>query len=124
MSRADTIRFRHHQAVLVAAVIATIGALPLAAARTYLLPVLLVPLVVAAWAWRSGTDADRRELRVRALVGSRRVPWEQVVELTADPRGRAVVRLADGQQLPLPAVQGVDLPRLVSITGQALPDPR
>ncbi|WFE64352.1 MULTISPECIES: PH domain-containing protein [Micromonospora] len=124
MSRADTLRFRHHQAVLVAAVIATIGALPLAAARAYLLPVLLVPLVVAAWAWRSGTDADRRELRLRALVGSRRVPWEQVVELTADPRGRAVVRLADGQQLPLPAVRGVDLPRLVSITGQALPDPR
>jgi hypothetical protein len=124
VSRADTIRFRHHQAVLVAAVIATIGALPLAAARTYLLPVLLVPLVVAAWAWRSGTDADRRELRLRALVGSRRVPWEQVVALTADPRGRAVVRLADGQQLPLPAVRGVDLPRLVSITGQALPDPR
>ncbi|KWV32512.1 PH domain-containing protein [Micromonospora rifamycinica] len=124
MSRADTLRFRHHQAVLVAAVIATIGALPLAAARAYLLPVLLVPLVVAAWAWRSGTDADRRELRLRALVGSRRVPWEQVVELTADPRGRAVVRLADGQQLLLPAVRGVDLPRLVSITGQALPDPR
>ncbi|MEU1601973.1 PH domain-containing protein [Micromonospora matsumotoense] len=123
MSRADTIRFRHNQAILVAAVIATIGALPLAAARWYLLPVLLVPLAVAIWAWRSGTDADPRELRLRALAGGRRIPWEQVVELAADPRGRAVVRLADGQQLPLPAVRGVDLPRLVSITGQTLPDP-
>ncbi|MFY1684716.1 PH domain-containing protein [Micromonospora sp. WMMD730] len=124
MSRADTIRFRHNQAILVAAVIATIGALPLAAARWYLLPVLLVPLTVAVWAWRSGTDADPRELRLRALAGGRRIPWEQVVELATDPRGRAVVRLTDGHQLPLPAVRGIDLPRLVAVTGQALPDAR
>ncbi|MFJ6195574.1 PH domain-containing protein [Micromonospora sp. NPDC092111] len=122
MSRADTIRFRHNQAILVAAVVATIGALPLATARGYLLPVLLVPLAIAVWAWRAGTDADPRELRLRALAGGRRIPWEQVVELATDPRGRAVARLADGQQVPLPAVRGADLPRLVSITGQALPD--
>ncbi|MEV4494246.1 PH domain-containing protein [Micromonospora arborensis] len=122
MSKPDTVRFRYNQAILVAAVIAFIGALPLANARGYLLPVLLVPLAVALWAWRAGTDADARELRVRALVGQRRISWDHVLELTTDQRGRAVARLDDGQQVNLPAVRSVDLPRLVSATGQALPD--
>ncbi|MEU7585262.1 PH domain-containing protein [Micromonospora sp. NPDC049230] len=121
MSKPDTVRFRYNQAILVAAVIAFIGALPLADARAYLLPVLLVPLAVGVWAWRAGTDADARELRVRALVGQRRIGWDRVRELTADRRGRAVARLDDGQQITLPAVRGVDLPRLVSATGQTVP---
>ncbi|SCG57299.1 PH domain-containing protein [Micromonospora halophytica] len=124
MSRTDTIRFRHHQAILVAAIVALIGSLPLATAEWYLLPVLLVPLAVAFWAWRSGTDADARELRLTALAGGRRIPWEQVVELATDPRGRAVARLDDGQEVLLPAVRGTDLPRLVQATGQSLPGTR
>ncbi|SCE66597.1 PH domain-containing protein [Micromonospora mirobrigensis] len=122
MSRVDTLRFRHNQAILVAAIVAFIGALPLATARSYLLPVLLVPVAVAVWAWRAGTDADPRELRLRALTGQRRIAWERVAELAADPRGRAVVRLDDGERLVLPAVRGSDLPRLVAVTGQPLPD--
>ncbi|MEV0156426.1 PH domain-containing protein [Micromonospora sp. NPDC050686] len=122
MSRADTLRFRHNQAILVAAIVALVGALPLATARWYLLPVLLVPLAVALWAARAGTDADRTELRLRALTGQRRIPWDRVRELTTDARGRAVVRLADGGEFVLPAVRRGDLPRLVSATGQRLPD--
>ncbi len=122
MSSSETVRFRHNQAILAAAVIAFIGALPLADARWYLLPVLLVPLAVGVWAWRAGTDADPRELRLRALAGQRRISWDHVVELSADPRGRAVARLDDGEQVLLPAVRGTDLPRLVSATGQSLPD--
>ncbi|WP_446213081.1 PH domain-containing protein [Micromonospora sp. IBSANI012] len=124
MSSADTIRFRYNQAILVAAIVAFIGALPLATAEWYLLPVLLIPLAVAVWAWRAGTDADRRGLRLRALAGSRRIAWDRVVELTADPRGRAVARLDDGQEVMLPAVRDTDLPRLVSATGQHLPGER
>ncbi|MEH0818702.1 MULTISPECIES: PH domain-containing protein [unclassified Micromonospora] len=124
MSSADTIRFRYNQAILVAAIVAFLGALPLASAEWYLLPVLLVPIVVGVWAWRAGTDADRRELRLRALAGGRRIAWDRVVELTADPRGRAVARLDDGQEVVLPAVRGSDLPRLVSATGQRLPGDR
>ncbi|MBQ0989190.1 PH domain-containing protein [Micromonospora sp. H61] len=122
MSKPDTVRFRYNQAILVAAIIAFVGALPLANARDYLLPVLLVPLAVAVWAWRAGTDADARELRIRALVGQRRIDWDQVLELTTDQRGRAVARLDDGHQVTLPAVRGADLPRLVAVTGQPLPD--
>ena len=118
MSKPDTVRFRYNQAILVAAIIAFVGALPLANARDYLLPVLLVPLAVAVWAWRAGTDADARELRIRALVGQRRIEWDQVLELTTDQRGRAVARLDDGRQVTLPAVRGADLPQLVAATGQ------
>ncbi|MEU4380085.1 PH domain-containing protein [Micromonospora echinofusca] len=121
MTSPDTVHFRHNQAILAAAIVAFFGALPVAGARWYLLPVLLVPLAVAVWAWRAGTDADSRELRLRALVGQRRIGWERIVELAADPRGRAVARLDDGQQVTLPAVRAADLPRLVSATGQSLP---
>ncbi|GAA2222385.1 PH domain-containing protein [Micromonospora olivasterospora] len=123
MSRAETVRFRHSQAILVAAVIAFLGALPLASARWYLVPVLLVPLAIGAWAWRAGTDADARELRLRALLGQRRVAWDRVVELAADGRGRAVARLDDGERLVLPGVRGAELPRLVAVTGQTPPTP-
>ncbi|MCW3839669.1 PH domain-containing protein [Micromonospora yasonensis] len=122
MSRADTLHFRHNQAILVAAIVAFIGALPLATARWWLLWVLLVPLAVAVWSWRAGTDADTRELRLRALVGQRRIPWERVAELSGDARGRAVARLDDGELLVLPAVRAADLPRLISATGRELTD--
>ncbi|MEU5550716.1 PH domain-containing protein [Micromonospora sp. NPDC047793] len=122
MARSDTTRFRHNQAILVAAIVATIGALPLAGARAYLLPVLLVPLAVAVWAWRAGTDADLAGLRLRALAGQRRIPWDQVAEFGADPRGRAIARLDDGEQLVLPAVRREDLPRLVAAAGRGEPE--
>ncbi|NLU79522.1 PH domain-containing protein [Micromonospora sp. HNM0581] len=118
MPRTETARFRHNQAILVAAIVATIGALPLASSRPYLLPVLLVPLSVAVWAWRAGTDADMRGLRVRALAGERQISWDQVVELAADPRGRAIAQLDDGRRFVLPAVRGEDLPRLVAAAGR------
>ncbi|MEV6690550.1 PH domain-containing protein [Micromonospora sp. NPDC051196] len=118
MTSTDTTRFRHHQAILVGAIVGTIGALPLASARAYLLPVLLVPLAVAVWAWRAGTDVNPNGLRLRALLGDRRIRWDQVVELGGDARGRAVAQLDDGSQLVLPAVRHVDLPQLVAAAGR------
>lgn len=122
VSRPDTVHFRHNQAILVASVIAFIGALPLATARSYLLPVLLIPLAVAIWAWRAGTDADATGLRLRALAGQRRIAWPQILELTADERGRAVARLDNGEVAVLPAVRATSLPRLVAASGHRLDD--
>jgi hypothetical protein len=114
-NKKPSVRFRHHAALAVAGVVTLIAGIPLATTAWYLAPILLVPLAVAVWAWRSGTDADQSGLTVRALLGSRRIPWSQVAELATDARGRALVRLADGRGVPLTAVSAADLPRLAAV---------
>ncbi|BCB87475.1 PH domain-containing protein [Phytohabitans suffuscus] len=111
----NRIRFRPHGAIAIAALVAMIGAVPLATAGWYYLPVLLVPLAVVVWALRAGTDVSRDGLRVRALLGQRRIGWSEVSELGADRRGRVLARLTDGQVVPLTSVRDRDLPRLVKL---------
>nr|MDT0663050.1 PH domain-containing protein [Micromonospora sp. DSM 115978] len=104
----------------VAALIAFIGAVPLATARWYLGPVLLVPLTVGLWAWRTGTDADPTGVRVRALLSQRRIPWARISGFVTDANGRTVARLTDGRGTVLPAVRAADLPKLIAASGQPL----
>ena len=68
-------KFRYNAAITIAAVVAFFGAVPLATSRAYLLPILLVPILVAIWGWRAGTDVSTAGLRIRALFGSRLIPW-------------------------------------------------
>jgi hypothetical protein len=125
-----TVRFRHNVSISIAGFIGFIGAVPIAAGffggengtPAYAWPmllILLVPLAVIVWGWRAGTDADAAGLRLRALAGSRVVPWTAVRALV--PQGRRVVAvLEDGSGVPLPAVNRTDLPRLVAASGSAL----
>jgi len=110
-------RFRLNAAAAVAAVITLIGAVPLATASWYLMPILLIPAVVAVWAWRSGTDADADGVTIRALLGSRRVPWSGIEALAPDERGRVYARLTRGSAVRLTAVSATDLPRLLAVSG-------
>lgn len=123
VSRSSHLRFRQPGAILVAAAIATVGALPLAGQAWYLAPVILIPLLVAVWAWRSGTDVGRDALRVRALFGQRLLAWEQVAELVPDARGRVSALLTDGNLLRLPGVYAPDLPVIVAATGHSIDPP-
>lgn len=118
--RAGRVRFRHNAALAVAAVVALVGGIPLAAAAPWLAPILLVPLAVAVWAWRAGTDADADGLRVTALFGGRRLPWTRIAQLVPADRGRVAAVLTDGTVVPLTAVTPADLPRLVAASGQEL----
>lgn len=120
MSSTETSHFRHPGAIWVAALMGFICALPLAGAAWYFTPVLLIPLTIGIWGWRGGTDADRDGVRIRALLGQRRIDWSQISELGSDRRGRAMALLNDGRTLPLPAVTATDLPRLVAASGQQL----
>jgi hypothetical protein len=137
VSSTPTLRFRHSGALLAAAVMGVVCALPVvfgpdlytqrspdgpagSTVRWFLMPILLIPIVLAVWAWRTGTDADRDGVRVRALLGQRQIRWPQISELAADPRGRAVALLTDGRTVALPAVNRADLPRLVAASGQQL----
>jgi len=108
------VKFRHHAALTVAGIIAFIATIPLVAASWFLAPLMLVPLGIAAWAWRSGTDATRDGLRVRALLGQRRLRWTEIAEIGPVGGDRVVARLTDGSAVLLPAVRGRDLPRLAA----------
>ena len=122
-SATDTPRpatFRYPAAIAIAALVAAIAAVPLAASQPYLAPILLVPLAVAGWAWRAGTDADAAGVRVRALLGQRRVPWSRISGLVPAGRRRVAATLTDGSHLVLPAVTPADLPRLVAASGGEL----
>jgi hypothetical protein len=104
----------------VAAIIAFISGISLGAWAPYLLPLLILPLAVALWSWRAGTDADAEGITVRSAVASRRLPWQSVTGLVTDPSGRVSAQLSSGTAIVLPAVTTRDLPRLVSATGQEL----
>jgi hypothetical protein len=122
-------RFRYNISICIAGILTFIGAIPVATvgfghgdipAYAYPLPaILLIPLAVAIWGWRAGTDADAQGLRVRALVGSRRIPWADVAALLPQSR-RVYVRTTDGRTFRLAAVTPDDLPKLIAASGQSL----
>jgi Bacterial PH domain len=123
----SSVKFRHNIGIAIAGLVAFFGAVPVAAQRWYLAPILLVPLAVMVWGWRAGTDADAGGVTVRALLGSRALPWSRITGLVPDGR-RVVATLDGGGSVRLPAVTPADLPKLVSATGQELlstrPEPR
>jgi hypothetical protein len=117
------LRVRKTGALLVAAVIAFVGAVPIAGARWELTPILLIPAAVFAWAWRAGTDVYADELRVRALLGTTRVPWPRVTELAPDPRGRVSALLDNGHVIRLTGVTTDNLPRVLAAGKQEIVHP-
>ncbi len=114
------VKFRHNVAISIAGLIAFFGAVPLAASTWYLLPLPLVPVLVAIWGWRAGTDVDGSGVRLRALAGTRTIPWSRITDLSADQRGRVHAGLDNGGSVRLSAVSAADLPRLVAASGQEL----
>ena len=112
----STVKFRHSSAIAIAGLVAFFGAVPVATYRWYLTPILLVPLAVLAWGWRAGTDVDERRVSVRALLGTRRLPWSRITALV--PAGQRVIAVLDGgASVRLPAVRPADLPKLVAASG-------
>lgn len=98
-----------------------ISMLTLVTVSSWFALLLVAPAAFIGWVLRAGTDADADGLRVRALLGERRVSWPEVDTLQADSRGGVVVRLHRGTTLPLTAVTPADLPRLAAIGGHRDP---
>ena len=119
MSRKPLLRVRRTGALLVFGVIAFVGTVPLAGAAHGLAWVLLVPAAVIVWAWRAGTDVRADDLRVKALVGSTRVPWSSIVELAPDERGRISALLENGNAIKLTGVTADNLPHVLAVAGKA-----
>lgn len=117
MRKRPTLRVRKSGAVLVAALIALIGAFPLAGSSWALAPLLLIPLAVLIWTYRAGTDVYPDELRVRALIGGSRVPWSRISELAPDDRGRVSALLDNGNVIRLTGVTRDNLPMVLAAGG-------
>ncbi|HEY2671766.1 MAG TPA: PH domain-containing protein [Rugosimonospora sp.] len=115
----STVKFRHNVAIAIAGLVALFGAVPVAATRWYLAPILLVPLAVMIWGWRAGTDANRNGLSIRALFGARRVPWAEITGFVPSDR-RVIATLNGGRSVILPGVAPADLPRLIAASGHGL----
>ncbi len=110
-------RFRYPAALAVTAFLALIGSIPLASQGGWFAPIFLVPLGVALWAWRVGTDVNTYGIRVRAPFHNQVVSWEEVSALGPDQRGGAIASLTDGRILHLTAVKAADLPRVLAASG-------
>jgi hypothetical protein len=117
------LRVRRSGALVVAALIALVGTVPLAGAKWALTPVLLIPLLVLIWAWRAGTDVFPDRLRVRALFGSTTVPWARVTEFSPDANKRVSAVLDNGNMIRLTGVTTDNLPRVLAAGGQELARP-
>lgn len=128
-------RFRFHSAIVITAVLAIFASIPFlyegaialgelpdgnSIPRSLLLLVPLVPLAIALWGIRAGTDANTYGIRVRSLFGRRVVPWKEVSALVPDQRGGADAVLSNGGALHLTAVKAGDLPRLAAASGKPL----
>ncbi|MBB2942111.1 hypothetical protein FB565_001824 [Actinoplanes lutulentus] len=117
MSSRPALRVRKSGAVLVAAGIALVGALPVAGQSWALAPILLIPLAVLIWTYRAGTDVYPDELRVRALFGGSRVPWSRISELAPDTHGRVSALLDNGNVIRLTGVTQNNLPLVLAAGG-------
>ena len=122
MSRKPALRVRKSGALLVAALIALVGTIPLASATPQLAPLILIPLAILFWVLRAGTDVSPAGLRVRALFGSTEIPWSRVDQLGPDDRGRVSALLTDGKVIRLTGVTTADLPAVIAAGGQQLRD--
>ena len=117
------LRVRKSGALLIAAAIALVGAVPLASAGWQFLPVLLLPLVAGFWAWRAGTDVYPDRLRVRALFGSTQIGWSSIAEMAPDARGRVSALLDNGNVIRLTGVTKDNLPLVLAAAGQQISTP-
>lgn len=114
---AKTLRYRRSSAITVAAVVAFIGAIPMLAGGAAFGLILLVPIAIALWAWRSGTDVSSGGIKIRATLGSRQIPWSEVAELAPDGKGGVAIRLDSGAVVSLPAVPAAALPAVAAASG-------
>ena len=99
-----------------------ICAIPVAFGAPYLWLIYLVPVAVVVWTLRTRTVVDTDGMRVRRLVGGRRVPWDAVGGLRVDRRNTVHAVLTAGGEITLPAVHVRDLPALAAASGGRLPD--
>ncbi len=82
--------------------------------------VLLVPILAAVFIARTATLVSAEGLRVRALFGSRELPWDSVRGLSVS--GRGVYAVVDDGAVRLPCVRIAHLGPMSRRSGGRLPE--
>ncbi|MGI8868329.1 MAG: PH domain-containing protein [Mycobacteriales bacterium] len=95
---------------------------PLAGVHLALLSLYAVPLLVAVWLVRTGTDVDRAGVRVRSLLASCQIPWSQIIGFTVHGRGRLALARSDGVLVVMPLARVRDLDAIRRASGGRLPE--
>ncbi len=86
-------------------------------------PVILVPVLVAAWVLRVGLDIGPEGVTPRTLLAGRTVPWADVAGIRVDDDQSLWLVRTSGTEVKLPVVRARDLPRLAAVSGGRIPDP-
>jgi hypothetical protein len=81
---------------------------------------LLVPVLAAAFIARTATIVDAEAVVVRAIFGSRRLPWDDVRGLSVS--GRSVYAVLDDGSVRLPCVTVSNLAEVSRASGARLPE--
>ena len=92
------------------------------AAPSWRLLFLLVPILATVFIARTATFASAEGLRVRAVFGSRSLPWEQLRGLSVG--GRAVYAVLTDGSVRLPCVGTPDLAAIARVSAGRLPQVR
>ena len=129
--RSRRLRVRRSAAITGAAFVAWLMVAPLSLALIVERPVwgalsvvlgfvlLLAPVTVSMWAWRSGVDVTSEGIAVRGLFSSRTIAWEHIDGFATGDEGVAAI-LDDQSQVRLDPLRPENLPKVLEIGGQEL----
>ncbi|MFE7798168.1 PH domain-containing protein [Nocardia sp. NPDC057440] len=83
---------------------------------------LLIPVAVAVWIYRTRTTVSEDGLDLRTVFGARHLDWSQVAGVTIPKRGFVRAHLTDDSDVKLPAVSYDRLRDLIDASGGRIPD--
>ena len=83
------------------------------------LMLLLAPVALSMWAWRSGVDVTDEGIVVRGMFTSREIAWKHIDGFATGDEGVAAI-LDDQSQVPLAPLKPEHLPQVLEIGGQEL----
>jgi hypothetical protein len=121
---AAAVQIRTTRVALIAVGFGALCLSPLALYKPWLLLLFGVPAVLAARVLRAGVDVDADGITARALIGRRRVPWDEVAGLRVGRRGEVALVLTGGGAVRLPTVRARHLPLIAAASGGRVPDPQ
>jgi len=131
VQRGRRLRVRRPAAVTGAAFVAWLTVTPLSVALIVERPVwgafsaavglalLLAPVAVSMWAWRSGVDVTSEGISVRGMFTSRTIAWKHIDGFATGNEGVAAI-LDDQSQVRLDPLKPENLPQVLAIGGQEL----